>query len=100
MAVRSALAAACVLAAAGITGCAGNGAVITDGTTCNEWLGGNGRDAYLQAHNLREYDAGETGRRPETAAVGRAMTDICEDEPSLPIDEALRRAATGDRAPG
>lgn len=92
--------AACLLASTAAAGCAGSGAVITDSTTCNEWLHGNGRDAWLQAHNIREYDTGDTGRRPETVAVARAIADICQDEPALPIDEALRRAASGVRGPG
>ena len=79
--------------AAGAAGCAGSGAVIADGGTCRDWLDGNGRDAYLQAHGLREYDAGETGRRPETAAVARALTAICTNDRALALDEALRRAA-------
>jgi hypothetical protein len=83
-----------VLAAAGLSGCAGNGTQIADGQRCEAWLNGNGRDRYLAAHGMAEYDAGDTGRRPDTAVrVGAEMDRICADEPGLLIDDALRQAA-------
>ena len=84
---------ACAVLAGLAAGCAGSGFVISDGGRCADWLDGNGRDAYLQAHGLKEYDAGETGRRPETAAVAREITQLCRENPELVIDEALRMAA-------
>lgn len=80
--------------AVALAGCGGSGVVITDGMTCGDWLDGNGRDAYLQVHGLKEYDSGDTGRYPRTAAIARAMTDTCVRDRGLLIDEALRRAAT------
>ena len=83
-----------VLAAAALPGCAGNGTQITDGQRCDAWLHGNGRDRYLAAHGLPEYDAGDTGRRPDTALqVGALMDQYCKDNPKLLIDEALRLSA-------
>ena len=88
------------IAAGLLSGCAGNGTQIADGQTCEAWLHGNGRDRYLAAHGLPEYDAGITGRRPETAVrVGAVMDRYCKDNPRMLIDEALRRsAATGPPA--
>ncbi len=88
------------LAAALLSGCAGNGTQITDGTRCEAWLHGNGRDRYLAAHGLMEYDAGTTGRRPNTAVqVGVLMDRVCQDNPRLLIDDALRLAASRLSAP-
>jgi hypothetical protein len=84
------------LAGALLPGCAGSGTPITDGQTCAAWLDGNGRDRYLAAHGLAEYDAGNTGRRPATALqVGAQMDRHCRDNPGLLIDEALRLATGG-----
>ena len=88
-----------MLAATAGAGCAGSGVVITDGVNCGTWLDGNGRDAYLTAHNLKEYDAGATGRHPRTASIASALTDICTDNHDLVIDEALRLAAERVDAP-
>jgi len=89
-----------VLAAAPLSGCAGNGTPIADGQKCEAWLNGNGRDRYLAAHGLPEYDAGITGRRPETTVhVGARMDEYCKDNPDLMIDEALRLAASNAGAP-
>lgn len=86
------------LAAVLMAGCAGNGTQVVDGRPCSDWTHGQGRDNYLRAHGLLEYDAGDTGRRPYTIAVGRLISKLCEDSPTLLIDDALRRAArTADR---
>lgn len=83
------------IAAVLLPGCAGNGTQIADGQRCETWLNGNGRDRYLAAHGLPEYDAGTTGRRPDTGVqVGARMDRYCEDNPDLLIDEALRLAAS------
>lgn len=74
--------------------------MITDGATCEAWLHGNGRDSWLQAHGLRDYDIGD---EPATAAAARRMTEICEDQPTLLIDRgcaARPRATTGPAEPG
>lgn len=95
---RSVLLVAPTLAALLATGCAGNGTQVVDGRPCSDWTHGQGRDNYLRAHGLLEYDAGETGRRPYTIAVGRQISKLCEDNPNLLIDDALRSAArTADR---
>ncbi len=95
---RPVLLAALAVAALLATGCAGNGTQVVDGRPCSDWTHGQGRDNYLRAHGLHEYDAGETGRRPYTIAVGRLITRLCKDNPNLLIDSALRRAArTADR---
>ncbi len=77
-----------------LSGCAGNGTPIADGQRCGAWLHGNGRDRYLAAHGMAEYDAGNTRRRDHMAVrVGAQMDRLCEDNPRLLIDEALRLAA-------
>lgn len=81
-----------------LAGCAGNGTVIADGQRCTNWLHGNGRDAYLAAHGLHEYDAGGTGRIPVSRVIGDLLDQYCSDQPSMLLDEALRRSA--DRAAG
>ncbi|MEJ7797557.1 MAG: hypothetical protein WKF42_03585 [Solirubrobacteraceae bacterium] len=91
---RVTLLALTAVAVALLSGCAGNGTPIADGQRCEAWLNGNGRDRYLAAHGMAEYDVGNTRRGDHMAVrVGAQMDRICKDSPSLLIDEALRLAA-------
>ena len=97
---RVTLLALTAVAASLLPGCAGNGTQIMDGQRCETWLHGNGRDRYLAAHGMAEYDAGNTRRRaPRAIEVGALMDRYCKDSPSLLIDEALRLAGSSGGAP-
>jgi len=89
-----------VLTCALLTACAGSGELIADNRPCSVWLDGNGRDRYLQAHGLADYDAEDTGRRPETALIARIMHDVCSADRKLAISEALRQAQSQVLPPG
>jgi len=97
---RVTLLALTAVAAVLLPGCAGNGTQIADGQRCETWLHGNGRDRYLAAHGMAEYDAGNTRRRlPRAVEVGALMDRYCKDNPQLLIDEALRLAGSNGSAP-